>query len=136
MKRSTLTFLALAIIGLNGLFSQNSYHSAAKALQPDKPFDNVLVTRLYGDAHASGFVIWVKERVPLHKHAGHSETVFIIEGKGEMQLGDQRLTVRKGDILFIPAGTPHAVDVRGGVLKVMSIQAPEFDGTDRILLEK
>lgn len=116
------------------LAAQVPYHKAAKDLQPDKEFDNVLVQRLFGDAHATGFVIWVKQQVPPHKHAAHSETVCILEGKATMTLGGEEMEVSKGDVIFIPQGTPHSVTVRKGTLKVLSIQAPEFDGTDRILL--
>ncbi len=115
--------------------AQTSFHSAAKALQPDKEFENVQVQKLFGDDHASGFVIWIKSSVPLHKHAAHSETVCILSGKAEMSLGDQKMKVRTGDIIFIPQGTPHSVQVSRGVLKVLSIQAPEFDGSDRVLID-
>ena len=127
-------FLSL-FCALNAIQAQTNFHSSASDLQPGKPFENVLVQKLYSDPHASGFVIWIKQQVPPHKHESHSETVFVLDGKGEMRLGDQMRIVRKGDILFIPQGTPHAVKVTKGVLKVLSIQAPEFDGTDRVPLE-
>jgi mannose-6-phosphate isomerase-like protein (cupin superfamily) len=115
--------------------AQSAFHKAAKDLQPEKPFDNVLVQKLYTDAHASGFVIWIKQNVPLHKHATHSETVLILEGSAEMVLGEEKMKVQKGDIVFIPEGTPHSVVVKKGILKVLSIQAPEFDGSDRVKLD-
>jgi quercetin dioxygenase-like cupin family protein len=135
MRLRNLLATAVVLVMAQGLLAQQGYHAAARDLQPDKAFDNVLVQRLYGDAHASGFVIWVKHDVPLHKHAAHSETVIVLAGKAHMTLGDQHQTVRKGDVIFIPQGTPHAVHVDNGVLKVLSIQAPEFDGTDRILID-
>lgn len=112
------------------------YQKAARYLRPDKEFDNVLVQRLFGDAKASGFVIWIKQAVPPHWHADHSETVLILKGKATMTLGNQSTPVRRGDIIFIPKGSPHSVTVSHGILKVLSVQAPEFDGTDRILLTK
>ena len=116
--------------------AQSGYHHAARKLQPTEAFDNVHVQKLFSDPHATGFVIWIKKAVPLHKHAAHSETVTILEGKAQMRLGDQNFPVAKGDIIFIPEGTPHSVQVNGGILKVLSVQAPEFDGTDRILLDQ
>ena len=125
--------LALMLLFVAQAVAQSSYHQAARDMKPGKPFDNVLVQKLFGDAHASGFVIWIRHNVPLHHHAMHSETVLILAGKATMQLGDQQMTVHKGDVIFIPQGTPHAVQVQHGVLKVLSLQAPEFDGSDRIL---
>jgi quercetin dioxygenase-like cupin family protein len=140
--RNRLAFILFLLPWAAGISAVQAQASVAdfgvrnhKDIQPDKEYDNVLPRKLYSDAHATGFVIWVKQRVPLHKHATHSETVVVLEGKGEMQLGDQIFAVRKGDIIFIPEGTPHAVTVKRGALKVLSVQAPAFDGSDRIPLE-
>lgn len=106
------------------------------ALQPDQPFDNIFSKQLYSDSLTTTFVIWIKERVPLHKHAAHTEQVHIVEGSGEMVLGDSTFTVHAGMHVFIPLGTPHSVRVTSATpLKVISIQTPMFDGTDRIKLE-
>ena len=108
---------------------------AAHKLKPAEAFDNIHVQPLHSDARASSYVIWVKDKVRLHKHAVHSEHVYVLKGKGEMVLGEERFEVKKGDVVFIPEGTPHAVRVTGGVLKVISIQSPEFKGKDRIFLD-
>ncbi len=109
--------------------------TALRQLRPPKDYDNVHVQRLVGDSLSTGFVIWIKEAVPAHYHAAHSETVLVLRGRGEMRLGDARMSVRKGDLIFIPKGTPHSVTVRRGVLQVFSNQSPWFDGTDRVKVE-
>ena len=124
-----ILFLAAICCHANG---QSPFFKSAKQIQSDTLYENVLVRRLFGDEKATGFVIWIKHKVPAHYHEAHSETVTILKGKAEMVLGANKMTVRKGDIIFIPRGTPHAVTVKKGVLKVLSIQAPEFDGRDRI----
>jgi quercetin dioxygenase-like cupin family protein len=44
-----------------------------------------------------------------HKHPGE-EIVYVIEGVFEYQLeGRPPVTLKAGDVLFIPVGTPHAV---------------------------
>jgi mannose-6-phosphate isomerase-like protein (cupin superfamily) len=61
----------------------------------------------------------------------------VIEGKGVMTLGNIELPIQAGDWVVIPEGTPHRVKVTSKrPLKVLSIQSPQFDGTDRIILEK
>ena len=73
----------------------------------------------------------------LHKHVEHTENVIILEGEGEMTLGDKKFKVKKGDIVFIPKGTPHSLTVTSAIpVKVLSVQSPFFDGKDRIFIEE
>lgn len=114
----------------------HAQQTSLAGLQPDKEYDNVFSKQIYSDSLATTFVIWIKHKVPLHKHAWHTEQVVILEGEGEMILGDTTFIVRAGDHITIPQNTPHAVNVTSAVpLKVLSIQAPYFDGTDRVKLE-
>ncbi|MEM6273370.1 MAG: cupin domain-containing protein [Bacteroidota bacterium] len=115
--------------------AQSDLVQAAKRLSPTEAFDNIHVQKLHSDAQASVFCIWIKEKVRPHKHAVHSETVYVLQGKGTMRLGEKDYAVRKGDVIFIPQGTPHAVQVQGGTMKVLSVQAPEYKGEDRIFLD-
>jgi len=51
---------------------------------------------------------------PNHTHPGE-EIVFVVEGALEYALeGRPPVTLKVGDVLFIPAGTPHAVKNVGG----------------------
>ncbi len=104
-------------------------------IQPDTLFENVFSKRLFSDSLTSSFIIWIKQEVPLHKHAEHTEQVYILEGTANMLLGDNWIAIKSGDYIVIPKGTPHQVIVNSAVpLKVLSIQSPMFDGTDRILI--
>lgn len=108
-----------------------------KNLEPDVEFENILVKKISDDEQQSSFVIWIKHEVRLHKHLEHSENIYILEGKGEMQIGDNKYAVKKGDYFNIPKSTPHGVIVHSSKpMKVLSIQSPKFDGTDRIFLDK
>jgi mannose-6-phosphate isomerase-like protein (cupin superfamily) len=98
--------------------------------------DNIYNKALFGDSLASSFVIVIKQGVKPHKHLLHSEHVAVLEGSGEMTLGEKKFEIKKGDVVFIPKNTIHAVKTKGKVpLKVLSIQAPNFDGKDRIFIE-
>jgi mannose-6-phosphate isomerase-like protein (cupin superfamily) len=56
----------------------------------------------------------------------------VIEGEGKMQLGEKIKEIKKGDFIFIPKNTYHSVNTTSNnELKVISIQAPYFDGKDR-----
>ncbi|MFN9520132.1 MAG: cupin domain-containing protein [Bacteroidota bacterium] len=94
------------------------------------------VKKLNEDSLSSTFFICIPRQVKLHKHAHHTENVVVLSGEAIMQLGNETLTVRKGHTVFIPRNTPHKVTVTSKEpLRVLSIQSPAFDGSDRIPLE-
>lgn len=96
--------------------------------------NSVEVYPLAGDSLVSSFLIYVNEQVKPHYHESHSEHVMVLEGQGSMMLDDSLFTVNPGDFIFIPRGAVHSVHKISEVpLKVISIQAPYFDGKDRHL---
>ena len=98
-------------------------------------FENIKIIPLHSDDRTSAFVVFVKKEVALHKHAHHTEIVRVLEGKGVMTLGEQTLKIKKGDFFIIPQGTAHSVQTTSKKpLKALSIQAPKFEGKDRIFL--
>jgi len=104
--------------------------------QPPADYENVAVTKIFNDSLNSTFVIWVKREVKPHKHAHHTECITVLDGEAEMTLGDTTFTIKKGDMVFIPAGTVHSVKVTSKKsLKVVSTQSPHFDGSDRVFVE-
>ncbi len=128
--------LLLSFVILLGLVTEAQQISVAD-LQPDGDFENVTSKKVYGDSLATTFVIWVKHDVKLHKHALHTEQVLVLDGTASMRTGDVWRDIKKGDLIVIPAGTPHAVKVTSAdPLKVLSIQSPMFDGSDRIMIEE
>jgi quercetin dioxygenase-like cupin family protein len=43
---------------------------------------------------------------PMHTHPGE-EIIYVIEGTLEYEIGGKTARVKTGDVLFVPAGTPH-----------------------------
>lgn len=112
-----------------------TYQNADTVSCPDL-LENIHVRPLYSDSLSSSFVIFIKKEVKLHKHTAHTEHVIVLEGAGTMVLGDSTFTIKKGDVVFIPKGTAHkVVTLSKEPLKVISIQSPYFDGSDRLMLE-
>lgn len=102
--------------------------------QFDKP---VAVQALAGDERVSSFYIEISDRVAAHFHRQHSEHVFVLSGSGLMLLGGESITIAAGDLVFIPANTIHSVEVTSEEpLRVISLQAPAFDGTDRVIVSE
>jgi quercetin dioxygenase-like cupin family protein len=42
-----------------------------------------------------------------HVHPNCEEAVYVLEGSVEHTLGDQRTTLRAGDLIIVPRGVPH-----------------------------
>jgi mannose-6-phosphate isomerase-like protein (cupin superfamily) len=94
-------------------------------------------TTLHSDSSCTSFLLCVDAGVRPHLHRTHTEHVFVLDGTAEMTLGDSTCAIKAGDVILIPPGTPHAVKVTGNVpLRVISVQAPHFDGTDRVWLDE
>lgn len=105
-------------------------------LRPDPAQDNISLTRFAGDSLVSSFIIHIKKEVKPHKHLDHSEHVYVLAGKGWMKLGEKEFEIKPGMLVFIPKGTVHSVKTTSKEpLKVLSIQAPLFDGKDRVMVE-
>lgn len=121
------------------LFFPNSEAQVFKGeeLNPDKPFENVFVKKLYSDSLSTSFVIWIKQDVKPHKHDFHTEHVQVLEGSGDMMLGNKSIKIKEGSIIIIPEGVVHSVKTTSQIpLKVLSIQSPEFHGKDRIWINE
>ena len=106
-------------------------------VEPEEDFENIWVKKISDDDEQTSFVIWVKQNVRLHKHEHHSENIYVLGGKGEMTINDEKFVIKKGDYFNIPKNTPHALKVlSSSPVKVLSIQSPKFEGKDRIFLDE
>ena len=50
-------------------------------------YDNIYSRTIASDSLSSSFVIFIKKEVKKHKHATHTENVYILDGEGEMLCG-------------------------------------------------
>jgi len=115
------------------LYSQDVEITNLNNVIPEKSFENVTIKKLHTDENSSYFVIWIKKDVASHKHADHSEGIIVLDGEGEMTIADKSFKVKQGDHFVIPENTFHSVKVTSKKpLKVVSVQAPQFSGKDRI----
>lgn len=130
-KVFTLCFL------LSTLYSFSQNLQSLDTIKAYGDYDNIYFRQVYSDSLVSSFVIFVKKEVKLHKHGSHTEHVYILDGEGEMRVGETTIKVKKGDIIPIPKNTPHSLKVTSSTpVKVLSVQAPLFDGKDRIFIEE
>ncbi len=62
-----------------------------------------------------------------HYHRKTTEVYYIMEGVGEMELGDQVYAVRPGHAILIPPGVPHRAI---GQFRAVIATVPAFDPDD------
>ncbi len=53
--------------------------------------------------------------VPLHRHSGSSEYLFVLEGDAEMRVAGRVTPVRPGDGIQVPSGVEHGVTISGAI---------------------
>jgi mannose-6-phosphate isomerase-like protein (cupin superfamily) len=75
-------------------------------------------------------------RTTAHYHRRTEEIYYILEGAGEMRIGDQRRSVGVGDAIAIPPGQIHQiVNTRDSTLKFLCCCAPPYEHDDTVLCE-
>ena len=73
--------------------------------------------------------------VPKHLHPNTNEIQYILDGTGTIWLGDKEVTVKPGDLVIIPKGTPHGgTKPISGQVKVIAIKTPPQAPDDTKLL--
>jgi len=125
------TILVLILIPF--YFKSQEIIASINEIYPDKEFENIDVKKISSDSSSSTFAIWIKQKVKLHKHVYHTENVLIDKGFGEFQINDSIYKVAAGDWIVLPKNTWHGVVVNSkSIMKVISVQSPEYFGKDRI----
>ncbi len=128
--------LITAVLLLFPMFIKAQSFQSLDTITAPANYENIYSRMIASDSLASSFVIFIKKEVKKHKHITHSEHVYFLGGEGEMVMGDKTFKVKKGDIIFIPKNTIHALKVTSALpVKILSVQAPLFDGKDRVFTE-
>jgi len=99
---------------------------------PFVDFARELIGAEYGDLPISIIFVEAKpgEGPALHKHP-YRELLLILEGRARCVVGDQEIVVETGDIVTIPAETPHSfVNTGTGVLRQVDIHLSSRFVTD------
>jgi quercetin dioxygenase-like cupin family protein len=98
--------------------------------------DPLLAVKVGETASASYHVIQVRTAERPHVHQDHDALVTLLRGKGELHLGDRVLSLRCGDTVSIPRGTPHWF-VNGSRHPAVAFAtfSPPYDGKDMVPVE-
>ena len=128
------TIAILTLLSTTFVIGQNVFDLANR--QRLNPHEYIEVQTLTQDSLASTFLIWIESSVKGHFHQHHTEHVYVIGGEGIMTIGAEQKPIKSGDLIFIPSGTTHAVEVTSKEsMKVLSVQSPLFLGKDRVFTQ-
>lgn len=73
------------------------------------PWGTVEVLSLSGGHRVERICVKPGKDLPLHYHKYRSEHWTVVEGEGEVAIGDDVLLVASDDSLYIPAGVTHGL---------------------------
>ncbi|MFT7297413.1 MAG: mannose-6-phosphate isomerase-like protein (cupin superfamily) [Sphingobacteriales bacterium] len=122
-----IVFVAMVSTEANAQFTRD----LGKSLKAPKDFDQVHSEIIYSDPFGTNTVLFIKEGVPSHVHRVHTETIYVIEGKGYMRVGIKKIDLRPGVVVVVPPTVVHsAVVTSGKPLKVITFHTPEYKGED------
>jgi quercetin dioxygenase-like cupin family protein len=94
--------------------------------------EEVRVTPLGRDAHASHHLVVLRSGEEIHRHDEHELHVVILRGHGTMQIGDRTLPAGQGSVMYVPRGVAHAF-VNGSEAPAVALvtYTPPLDAPDR-----
>lgn len=76
---------------------------------------------------ASVSLVAISDAEP-HYHTKTTEYYYVLEGRGELHLGEEIVALAPGTLVLIPPGLPHWAQ---GEVKVLVIGMPPFDPDDQ-----
>ena len=68
--------------------------------------------------------------VKRHAHMHSTEFLYVVSGKGTVTLGSTKKAIAPGDMISIPAGTPHAFAANGAPLRFVEVDVPSIAAND------
>ena len=85
-----IQFLILALIIAKVAQSQIIY--TPDYVHP-KDLNENYIEKIYSDSLASSFLMVIVKDIELHKHVNHTEHIYVLEGTGDMHIGDENINV-------------------------------------------
>ncbi len=115
-----------------GQFTQSQL-AEILASNPLAPGQNIRVVNLGSGKETSHHLVQIRDREKPHVHRTHDLTVFMLKGKGYLMLGQKRIDLGRGDVLFIPRETVHYyVNTHSEPSVGLAVFSPVFRGKDSV----
>ncbi len=122
--------------------------SSIKVFYPDKVYqnmawsaeernENIAMRHLYRDKYVSTHLIRLKEKEVPHYYVHHDLTVTAISGRHTLHFSDHNVSLKPGDVAFIPKGTLHWAENDDQIASTVFILfAPAYTGNDKIIIKE
>jgi mannose-6-phosphate isomerase-like protein (cupin superfamily) len=65
-----------------------------------------------------------------HYHKGFTETYYVLEGEGRLELNDESIPLKPGMAVMIRPGTRHRAVPGASALRILNVVVPPFDPKD------
>lgn len=118
-----------------GIFDVN-----AELAELEVPPQGAFARKLLADGtKTSVFVLKTGKGLPPHYHERTDEVVYILKGEATFTLGNESKDVGPGDVMVIPVGAVHAVELKTDQVEALIVNTPPVDPAapaDRVFIEK
>lgn len=128
---------ALAVDWIAAPHGAPEAHDIAQLLKnhPLAAGENIRVVPLQKTERSAQFLVQIRDREPLHYHADSDIGVFILRGRGRIQIADRTRPARAGDVIHVPRGVVHAYINEGAEIGVaLVVYSPPPGPDDRVLV--
>jgi len=103
---------------------------------PIGPGKELRITKLVESHEMSGLLVQVRGSLPPHFHKLTQEVVYLLNGEGLLQVGADRIPIKAGAVVRIPAGTVHTFTNTGPAPAVFFVvTTPRWDEQDRFVVK-
>ncbi|WP_457571274.1 cupin domain-containing protein [Desulfovulcanus sp.] len=95
-------------------------------------FKNVKIAKLVSSQDTDTVSVCILDispdtEIPIHTHDPNIDSIYVLEGEGEIFIGDSWQKIGVGDYIFVPAQEKHGVKNTGEtILKLFVIHSPPF----------
>ena len=77
-----------------------------------------------------------KQGISIHRHLDEQEAFFVHRGSGVFILGEERIKIREGDVVFVPQGVWHGFENQEGETVLLWVDSPPiYLGLHRIFMQ-
>lgn len=110
-------------------------------LGEDNPIDlmkGINITQVVSGRNASANLIQASPGavIGMHYHKYRDEITYMIKGQVILTVSGKNYTSKAGDLMYIPAMTPHRIVIVGNeTVQAVSTFTPPFDGKDKVYVE-
>jgi len=103
---------------------------------PIGPGEELRITKLVESHEMSGLLVQVRGSLPPHFHKLTQEVIYMLRGEGLLQVGADRIPIKAGAVVRIPAGTVHTFTNTGPAPAVFFVvTTPRWDEQDRFVVK-